>query len=40
MVSLSPFDGTLRARADLLVPAPAPLEAWDEILPTADAMVA
>jgi anaerobic selenocysteine-containing dehydrogenase len=37
VVSLSPFDGGLAAEAGLLVPAPAPLEAWDEVLPTADA---
>ena len=36
VVSLSPFDGGLAAEAGLLVPAPAPLEAWDEVLPTAD----
>jgi anaerobic selenocysteine-containing dehydrogenase len=40
VVSLSPFDGTLAREADVLVPAPAPLEAWDEVLPTADAAVA
>ena len=40
VVSLSPFDGTLAREADVLVPAPAPLEAWDEVLPTADATVA
>jgi menaquinone reductase, molybdopterin-binding-like subunit len=40
VVSLSPFDGTLAGRADVLVPAPAPLEEWDEVLPTADAAVA
>ncbi len=40
VVSLSPFDGTLAREADVLVPAPAPLEAWDEVLPTADASVA
>ena len=40
VVSLSPFDGALAREADVLVPAPAPLEAWDEVLPTADASVA
>ena len=40
VVSLSPFDGALVREADVLVPAPAPLEAWDEVLPTADASVA
>lgn len=40
VVSLSPFDGALAREADILVPAPAPLEAWDEVLPTADASVA
>jgi anaerobic selenocysteine-containing dehydrogenase len=40
VVSLSPFDGALAREADVLVPAPAPLEAWDEVLPTADARVA
>ena len=40
VVSLSPFDGALAREAHLLVPAPAPLEAWDEVLPTADASVA
>ena len=40
MVSLSPFDGALAREADVLVPAPAPLEAWDEVLATADASVA
>ena len=40
VVSLSPFDGALAREADVLVPAPAPLEAWDEVLPTADATVA
>ncbi len=38
VVSLSPFDGALAREADLLVPAPAPLEAWDEVLPTPDAV--
>jgi anaerobic selenocysteine-containing dehydrogenase len=40
VVSLSPFDGGLAAEAGLLVPSPAPLEAWDEVLPTADAPAA
>ena len=40
VVSLSPFDGALARDADVLVPAPAPLEAWDEVLPTADASAA
>ena len=40
VVSLSPFDGMLAGEADVLVPAPAPLEAWDEVLPTADASAA
>jgi hypothetical protein len=40
VVSLSPFDGGLAAEAGLLVPAPAPLEAWDEVLPTADSPAA
>jgi hypothetical protein len=40
VVSLSPFDGPLAREADILVPGRAPLEAWDEVLPTADASVA
>jgi anaerobic selenocysteine-containing dehydrogenase len=40
VVSLSPFDVGLAAEAGLLVPAPAPLEAWDEVLPTADSPAA
>jgi anaerobic selenocysteine-containing dehydrogenase len=40
VVSLLPFDGPLAREADVLVPAPAPLEAWDEVLPTPDAAVA
>jgi anaerobic selenocysteine-containing dehydrogenase len=40
VVSLSPFDGPLAREAGVLVPAPAPLECWDEVLPTADASVA
>jgi hypothetical protein len=40
VVSLFPFGGGLSGEADLLVPAPAPLEAWDEVLATADASVA
>ena len=39
VVSLSAFDGALAREADLLVPAPAPLEAWDEVLPTPDAVL-
>ena len=39
VVSLSPFDGALAAEAGLLVPGTAPLEAWDEVLPTAGASV-
>ena len=39
VVSLSAFDGALARESELLVPAPAPLEAWDEVLPTADAAV-
>jgi anaerobic selenocysteine-containing dehydrogenase len=37
VVSLAPFDGGLARRADVLLPAPPPLETWDEVLPTADA---
>jgi anaerobic selenocysteine-containing dehydrogenase len=40
VVSLSPFDGALAREADVLVPSPAPLEGWDEVLPTAGASVA
>jgi anaerobic selenocysteine-containing dehydrogenase len=40
VVSLLAFDGALAREADVVVPAPAPLEAWDEVLPTADASVA
>jgi anaerobic selenocysteine-containing dehydrogenase len=40
VVSLSPFDGVLARRAALVVPAPAPLEAPEEVLPSADAAVA
>ena len=40
VVSLSPFRSGLAARAHVLLPAPAPLEAFDEVLPTADAAVA
>jgi len=40
VVSLSPFDGAQAREADVVVPAPAPLEAWDEVLPSADASVA
>jgi hypothetical protein len=40
VVSLSAFDGPLARRASLVVPAPAPLEGLDEVLPTADAAVA
>ena len=39
VVSLSPFRCGLTARADLVVPSPAPLEGHEEILPTADACV-
>jgi anaerobic selenocysteine-containing dehydrogenase len=39
VASLCPFDGALAREAELLVPAPAPLEAWDEALATADAAV-
>ncbi len=37
VVSLSPFDAGLARQASLVVPAPAPLEGYDELLPTADA---
>ncbi len=40
VVSLSPFDSGLSRRAALLVPGPAPLEGWDEVLPSPDAAVA
>jgi anaerobic selenocysteine-containing dehydrogenase len=40
VVSLSPFDGPHAREAHVLVPTPAPLEGWDEVLPTADASVA
>lgn len=40
VVSLSPFRSGLAARAHVLLPAPAPLEAFDEVLPTPDAVVA
>jgi menaquinone reductase, molybdopterin-binding-like subunit len=40
VVSFSPFEGALAREADTLVPAPTPLETWDEVLPTADASVA
>ena len=40
LVSLSPFEGGLARQATLLVPAPAPLESWDEVLPAPDAAVA
>jgi anaerobic selenocysteine-containing dehydrogenase len=36
VVSLSPFDHGTAAHASLIVPAPAPLEALDEVLPAAD----
>ena len=35
-MSLSPFDGALARNAGLVIPAPAPLEALDEVLPAAD----
>ena len=38
VVSLSPFDGALARHAGLVVPAPAPLEGLEEVLPTADAV--
>ena len=34
-MSLSPFDGALARHAGLVIPAPAPLEALDEVLPAA-----
>ena len=40
VVSLSPFDSGLARHAALLVPGPAPLETWDEVLPSPDAAVA
>lgn len=40
VVSLSPFDHELARHAGLLVPAPAPLEAHEEALATADAALA
>jgi anaerobic selenocysteine-containing dehydrogenase len=40
VVSLSPFASGLARRAHVQVPAPAPLEGWDEVLPTADATAA
>ena len=40
VVSLSPFDSGLARRAGLVIPAPAPLEAPDEMLPSADAVAA
>jgi len=36
VVSLSPFDAGPAAHASLLLPAPAPLEVLDEVLPAAD----
>ena len=36
VVSLSPFDGALARNAGLVIPAPAPLEVLDEVLPAAD----
>jgi len=40
VVSLAPFDGAQAREASVLVPGPAPLAAWDEVLPTPDAAVA
>jgi anaerobic selenocysteine-containing dehydrogenase len=40
VVSLSPFRSGLARHAQILVPAPAPLEMYDEVLPSADAKVA
>ena len=40
LVSHSPFAAGLARRASLVVPAPAPLECHDEILPSADAAAA
>ncbi len=40
VVSRSAFDAGLTRRSSLAVPAPAPLEGYDEVLPTADAAVA
>jgi anaerobic selenocysteine-containing dehydrogenase len=40
VVSLSPFDPGFAAPAALLLPAPAPLECHDELLPATDAAVA
>jgi anaerobic selenocysteine-containing dehydrogenase len=40
VVSLCPFEGAITREADIVVPAPTPLEAWDEVLPTADARAA
>jgi hypothetical protein len=40
VVSLSPFDHELARHAQLLVPGPAPLESYEEALPTADAPLA
>jgi len=40
VVSLSPFRSGFACRAHVLVPAPAPLESYDEVLPAADASMA
>ena len=40
VVSLSPFRSGLVRHAHILLPAPAPLEAFDEVLPSVDAPVA
>jgi anaerobic selenocysteine-containing dehydrogenase len=40
VVSLSPFESGFARQAALLLPGPAPLEAPDEVLPSADAAVA
>jgi hypothetical protein len=40
VVSLSPFDSGLSAGAQVLLPAPAPLEEFDEVQATPDAVVA
>jgi hypothetical protein len=37
VVSLSAFDAGLARRASLRLPTPAPLESWDEVLPSPDA---
>jgi anaerobic selenocysteine-containing dehydrogenase len=40
VVSLSPFLTGLARHAQVLAPAPAPLESWDEVLPTVDSSAA